>query len=220
MQGKDLDVGTSYSCLTQGRVKMTGTMEISSRIKAKGEMGELIGKLEGPLTMTFREGMIKQNRILSTLLEVLNVTEIVKGRLPNMATTGFEYTIITVEGQFSKGKLILDKLFVDGETLDILGFGEIDLDKGTVNLELLAAPFKTVDSIIKYLPGINYLMGGSLVVIPVSVKGDLANPTVTVMSPSSVSKGLLNLGARVLKLPYKMMESIIKGGKAAGEAIF
>lgn len=220
LQGKDLDIGTSYSCLTRGRVKMTGTMEISSRIKAQGEMGELIGKLEGPLTMTFREGVIEQNRLLSTLLEVLNVTEIVKGRLPNMATTGFEYTIITVEGQFSDGKLLLDKIFVDGETLDILGFGEIDLDKETVNLELLAAPFKTVDSIIKYLPGINYLMGGSLVVIPVSVKGTLANPTVSVMSPSSVSKGLLNLGARALKLPYKMMESIIKGGKAAGEAFF
>jgi len=220
LQGKDLDVGTSYSCLTRGRVEMTGTMEISSRIKAKGEMGELIGKLAGPLTLTFREGVIKQNRILSTLLEVLNVTEIVKGRLPNMATTGFEYTIITVEGQFSKGKLLVDRLFVDGETLDILGFGEIDLERETVNLELLAAPFKTVDTIIKYLPGINYLMGGSLVVIPVSVKGDLANPTVNVMSPSSVSKGLLNLGARALKLPYKMMESIIMGGKAAGEAVF
>lgn len=220
LQGKNLDVGTSYNCLTQGRVKMTGTMEFFSHIKAKGERGEIVGKLEGPLTMTFRQGVIEQNRILSTLLEVLNVTEIVKGRLPNMATTGFAYSEITVDGQFKKGKLIVDKLYVDGETLDILGFGEIDIEKQTVNLELLAAPFKTVDSIIKYVPGVNYLMGDSLVVVPVNVTGTLTDPKVGVMSPSAVSKGLLNLGSRVLKLPYKLMESIISGGKKAGKAIF
>lgn len=220
LQGKNLDVGTSYTCLTQGRVKMTGTMEFFCHIKAKGERGEIVGKLEGPLTMTFRQGVIEQNRILSTLLEVLNVTEIVKGRLPNMATTGFAYTEITVDGQFKNGKLIVDKLYVDGETLDILGFGEIDIEKQTVNLELLAAPFKTVDTIIKYVPGVNYLMGDSLVVVPVNVAGTLTDPKVSVMSPSAVSKGLLNLGSRVLKLPYKLMESIITGGKKAGKALF
>lgn len=220
LQGKNLDVGTSYSCLTQGRVKMTGTMEFSSHIKAKGERGEIIGRLEGPLNMTFRQGVIEQNRLLSTLLEVLNVTEIVKGRLPNMATTGFEYSVITVDGQFRKGKLIVDKLFVNGETLDILGFGAIDLEKETVSLELLAAPFKTVDTIIKYVPGINYLMGDSLVVIPITVNGTLADPKVSVMSPSSVSKRLLNLGARAFNLPSKLMESIITGGKKAGKALF
>jgi hypothetical protein len=218
--GKNLDVGTSYSCLTQGRVKMTGTMEFSSHIKAKGEMGELIGRLEGPLKMTFRQGVIEQSRILSTLLEVLNVTEIVKGRLPNMATAGFKYSVITVDGQFRNGKLLVEKLFVDGETLEILGFGEIDLEKETVNLELLAAPFKTVDTIIKYVPGVNYLMGDSLVVVPVNVSGTLVDPQVNIMSPSSVSKGLLNLGSRVLKLPYKLMESIITGGQEAGKAVF
>ena len=213
LQGKNLNVGTSYTCLTQGRVKMTGKMEFVSRIKAKGEMGELIRKLEGPLNVTFRKGVIEQNRILSTLLEVLNVTEIIKGRLPNMTTSGFNYTIITMDGQFRNGKLLVDKLFIDGETLDVLGFGEVDIKKKTINLELLATPFKTADTIIKYLPGINYLMGGSLVAIPVSVKGDPANPRVSIMSPASVSKGLLDLGARTLKLPYKVMESIITGGK-------
>jgi uncharacterized protein YhdP len=137
-----------------------------------------------------------------------------------MATTGFKYSIITVDGQFKNGKLVVDKLLVDGETLEILGFGEIDLEKETVNLELLAAPFKTVDTIIKYLPGVNYLMGDSLVVVPVNVSGPLANPKVSIMSPASVSKGLLNLGSRVLKLPYKLMESIITGGEKDRKADF
>ncbi len=220
LQGENLDVGPSYSCLTQGRVTMTGLMELSGQIKAKGKMGELVSKLEGPVKMTFRQGVIEQNRVLSTLLEVLNVTEIVKGRLPDMATSGFKYTIITVEGLFRNGKLLVDRLFVDGETLDILGVGEIDIEKETVDLELLAAPFQTMDTIIKFIPGINYLMGGNLVAIPVRVSGTLVHPKVSIMSPASVSKGLLNLGARALKLPYKVMESIITGGGNVEKSAF
>ena len=113
----------------------------------------------------------------------------------------------------SNGKLVVDKLLVDGETANILGSGEIDMAKGTVNLELLASPFKTVDSIIKHIPGVNYLMRGSLVMIPVSVKGEWANPKVSLLSPSAVSKNVLQLGARTLKLPYNVLESVLSGGK-------
>ena len=213
LQGKNVDVSTSYSCLTRENVKMTGTLEFSSQIKAKGQMGELINKLEGPLQMTFRQGVIEQGRVLSILLKILNVTEIVKGRLPHVARSGFTYSVITVDGHMSNGKLVVDKLLVDGETANILGSGEIDMAKATVNLELLASPFKTVDSIIKHIPGVNYLMRGSLVMIPVSVKGEWANPKVSLLSPSAVSKNVLQLGARTLKLPYKVLESVLSGGR-------
>ena len=89
---------------------------------------------------------------------------------------------------------------MDGETLDLVGNGSIDLEKNTLHVELLAAPFKTVDSVIKYIPGVNYLLNGSLVAIPLSISGSLADPKVVVMSASSVSKSLLNLGARTLNL--------------------
>lgn len=214
LKGKYLDILDSYSCLTKGRVKMTGKMDIAGRIKAGGEeMAELLGSMEGPLDITFTNGVIEQDKPLATLLKVLNVTEIVKGRLPDMDAAGFKYTLITVDGQFRDGKLHIKKLFMDGETLDILGYGEIDLEEESVKMELLAAPFKTVDTVIKHIPGVNYLLGGSLVAIPVSVEGKLADPRVKVMSPSSVSKSLLNLGARTINLPLKLIESIIPGGK-------
>lgn len=211
-KGNNLDIRSSYFCLTQGRVKMTGRMDIAGRIKASGEMAELLGRMEGPLDITFSNGVIEQDKILAAILEVLNVTEIVKGRLPDMSTAGFKYTTMTIEGQFGNGKLRIKKLAMDGETLDILGYGEIDMEQESIKMELLAAPFQTVDTVIKYLPGVNYLLGGSLVAIPVSVQGKLADPRVRVMSPSSVSKSLLNLGARTIKLPFKLIESIIPGG--------
>jgi len=142
---------------------------------------------------------------------VLNITEIVKGRLPNLDTKGFAYTTISVRGEFKGGRLILEELAMDGETLDVLGRGQIDLVRQTIDVELLAAPFKTADTIIRNLPGINYLLAGTLVNIPVSVKGDLSDPKIQVLSPSAVGSSLLGLAERTLKAPIKLIETLTPG---------
>ncbi len=211
IDGKGLDVATSYSCLTEGRVKMTGALDFSAKISSQGQAGELISNIQGPLEMNFSNGSIEQSKLLARTLEVLNVTEIVKGRLPDLGSTGFAYSTISVQGAFQGEKLILKKIFMDGETLDVLGEGELDFGQGTLDVELLAAPFKTVDTVVKNIPGVNYLLAGSLVTIPVSVKGDQDDPKVRVLSVSSIGSSLLGLGGRIIKSPLKLIESIVPG---------
>lgn len=209
LEGKGLDVATSYSCLREGQVKMTGTLDFSSQVTAKGQIGDLVNSLQGPLQMTFTKGVIEQDKMMARTLEVLNVTEIVKGRLPNLSTTGFPYTTIEIEGKFQNGKLIFPKLFMDGETLDLLGHGEIGLEEATIDGQLLAAPLKTIDSVLNKIPGISYLLGGGLVTIPVGVTGSLNDPQVSVMSASAVGTSLLDLGERIFKSPFKLVESLL-----------
>jgi uncharacterized protein YhdP len=209
LEGKGLDVATSYTCLREGQVKMTGSLDFSSQVTAKGQIGELVNSLQGPLEMTFSKGLIEQDKMVARTLEVLNVTEIVKGRLPNLSTTGFAYTTINIDGEFQNGKLIVPKFFMDGETLDLLGHGEIGLEEETIDAQLLAAPFQTIDSVLNKIPGINYILGGGLVTIPVGVTGKLNDPEVSVMSASAVGTSLLDLAERIIKSPFKLIESII-----------
>jgi hypothetical protein len=212
LEGKKLDVATSYTCLTQGRVKMTGSLDFFSRINARGEMGKLVEALQGPLQMTFRNGMIQQDKLLARTLEVLNVTEIVKGRLPDLNTTGLAYTTMTLQGEFQNGKLIINKFIMDGETLHLVGHGEILLEEQTINAQLLAAPFRTIDSIVKNIPGINYLLAGNLVTIPIRITGSLNDPKVEVMAVSAVGSNLYNLAERTIKAPFKLIDAIIPWG--------
>ena len=65
LEGKDLDVATSYTCLTEGRVKATGSLDFSSRVTAKGKMGELVKSLKGPLEMTLSNGVIEQDKLVT-----------------------------------------------------------------------------------------------------------------------------------------------------------
>ena len=187
---------------------MTGTLDFSSKVSGKGQAGELIRSLQGPLEMTFTKGSIEQSKVLARTLEVLNVTEIVKGKLPNLDSTGFNYSIITMDGALQGEKILIKKLHMDAETLDVLGHGEIDFEQETLNIQLLAAPFKTVDTIIKHIPGINYLLADSLVTIPVSVKGTLVDPNVQILSASAVGSSLLSLGERIIKAPFKLVETL------------
>jgi hypothetical protein len=208
LEGKDLDVATSYTCLTAGRSKATGSLDFSGELTAQGKMGKLVKDLQGPLEMTFSNGVIKQDKLLSRTLEVLNVTEIVKGRLPDLNTTGLAYNTMTLQGEFQNGKLIIHKFFMDGETLTLVGNGEIRLEEETLKIQLLAAPFKTVDSIVKHIPGINYILGGTLVAIPVSITGTLDDPHVTIMSASAIGSSLFNLAERTITSPFKLLEKI------------
>ncbi|MBU1564724.1 MAG: AsmA-like C-terminal domain-containing protein [Proteobacteria bacterium] len=217
LKGKDLDVATSYTCLTEGRVKATGSLDFSSKITTKGKMNELVKGLTGPLQITLSNGVIEQDKFFSRILEVLNFTEIVKGRLPDLGANGLAYTTITLTGRFQNGKLLIDKFFMDGETLGLVGTGQIRLEDETLDIQLLAAPFKTVDTLVKYIPGVNYLLGDSLIAIPVSITGTLDDPNVTVLSPSAIGSSLYNLAERTITSPLKLIEKINLWGKGDQE---
>ncbi len=208
LSGNNLNVADSYSCLTSGAVRMTGTLDFSSQVTAKGKMDRLVKRMQGPLQMTFSNGVIQQSKILARVLEVLNVTEIIKGRLPDLTTKGLRYNTMTIEGQFREGLLTVDKYHLNGETLDLVGQGTINLVERTLDMQLVAAPLQTIDSIVRHIPGINYLLGGSLISIPVSISGPATDPKVSILSPSAVSSGVFNLAKRTIKAPFKLLDAL------------
>ncbi|EKD39256.1 MAG: membrane protein-like protein [uncultured bacterium] len=217
LKGEKLDVATSYTCLTEGRVRATGRLDFASKITARGKMDDLVKNMKGPVQLTLSNGVIEQDKLVARTLEVLNFTEIVRGRLPDLDSTGFAYRTMTLQGKFQNGKLLIHKYFMDGETLDLIGYGEIDLEKKTLDGQLLAAPFKTVDTIVKYIPGVNYLLGGSLVAIPIGITGVLGDPRVEVMSASAVGSSLYNLAERTIKSPLKLFDTFNPWGKRNGK---
>ncbi len=208
LSGQSLNVDNSYNCLSNGEVRMTGTLNFSSQITAKGQADRLLKRMHGPLQMTFSNGVIKQNKRIARVLEVLNITEIIKGRLPDLKTKGFAYNTMTVEGEFGDGRLTIDNYYLDGETLDLIGQGKINLLERTIDMQILASPLQTVDSIIKNIPGVNYLLAGSLISIPVSISGEITDPKVKILSPSAVSSSVFDLAKRTLKAPFKLLDAL------------
>ena len=148
----------------------------------------------------------------------MNFTEIFRGELPDLTKEGFAYNSITAKSDLENGKLLLREVLIDGSSMEIACSGDIDLIDKKLDLTVLVAPLKTVDRIVKKIPLIRDIIAGTLVSIPVKVRGDLANPKVTPLAPSAVGSGLLGIMKRTLKLPMKVIRPVLPEDKEEEDA--
>jgi uncharacterized protein involved in outer membrane biogenesis len=208
---RDREFIASYECLSKNRIEMTGSYDLFGQINASGPVDALLDSATGSFDFTARNGVITQSKTLSRILEVVNFTEIVKGKIPDLSSEGFSYETINVQGDLgtdlaNNNRVMLTKIYMDGKTLDLLGQGTLDLASDRLNVELLAAPFKTVDAAIKQIPGVNYLMAGTLISIPIRIRGEMADPKVRVMKASDISSHFLDFAERTIKSPVRLIQ--------------
>ncbi|MBP2675810.1 MAG: rane protein-like [Deltaproteobacteria bacterium] len=148
---------------------------------------------------------------LSRILTYLNVTELFRGKLPDLQKEGFPYRTLVMRGEMNDGKVLLEEVAIDAPSMGIAATGEVDLLNRTEDLEVLVAPFQAVDAVIRGIPVVRYILGGTLVSIPVTVKGDIKDPKVTPLDPKAVGKGVLGIVERTFKAPAHVLSPILPG---------
>ena len=157
---------------------------------------------------TFRatKGRGYRLNLLPKILALPNVTRLSLGKVPDLAQDGSAYNSLSIKGTLSDGKLKIGGSVLEGSSMNIVGQGKVDVRTGKVDIVALASPLKTVDTILLRIPIVRYILGGSLVSVAVKAEGDLDDPTVSVLPPSAVVKGLLGVVERVLKLPIRIFQ--------------
>jgi hypothetical protein len=206
---KGNEIESAFRCLLNHDVRATGTFELYGRILARGRSEDLFKAMEGNIEFHAKDGRIDYALGLVRIVEFLNVTEIYRGKLPDLRKEGLSYDRITVRVALQKDKMIFKELTIDGASLEMAGQGEINLAEQTMDLNVLVAPLKTVDRIIKAIPLVRDILAGTLLTIPVKVQGDLRDPRVTPLSPSAVGTELLGMMKRTLGLPFNVMEPFV-----------
>jgi hypothetical protein len=203
------ELESKAKCLLDETARVTGDFELKGRIFAEAEPKDLIPALRGNLEFKAKSGRIDYLVGLARILEFVNLTEIYKGKIPDMKKEGLSYKLATVIGSLQDGKLIIKEGTLDGHTLQMAAQGEIDLAEGKIDLTVLVAPLRTVDRIINLIPLVRYIFAGSLLSLPVKVSGDLKDPKVTALSPSAIGSELLGMMKRTLGLPFKVIEPLM-----------
>jgi AsmA-like C-terminal region len=199
----------SIQCLLDKSAKIVGNYNLEGDIKAQGTGNTLMQNIHGDLTFDAPKGRSYAGRDFRTLIKIfslLNVTDIFKEKLPDIENKGFAYNSIRAKADIQHGKIKLNEMIVDGESMNIVCQGYIDLANNQMDVTALIAPLKTIDFFIKKIPVVRYILGGSLISIPVGIKGSLENPEVTPIPPSAVGSGLLGIVKRTLQLPVKIIQ--------------
>jgi hypothetical protein len=80
-----------------------------------------------------------------------------------------------------------------------------------VDLNALVVPVNRVQRMVGKIPVLGKILGGSLVSIPVKIKGNLSDPEVAFLSPSAVGSAFFGIMERTLKLPFTIIEPVLPG---------
>ncbi len=199
------DVEATMMCLSGKKVSLTGTYGASVRLAGKGTGEALLRSLRGPGELTLKDGRINKMTFLSRVFSYLNVTELLRGKLPDLGKEGFPYRTLVVRGEAKDGKFLLGELTMDAPSMGIAATGEVDFLRREEDLKVLVSPFGTVDAVVRKIPVLGYILGGTLVTIPVAVRGDINDPKVTPLDPAAVGEGLLGIVERTLKAPVHIL---------------
>jgi hypothetical protein len=201
----------SGECLQDKPLQADSLFNLIGELEASGPAKDLVKTLQGDIAFSSDNGMIHRSNILTKIFAFLNITEVFAGKSSGLGEKGFGYDAIRAHAAIKGGVLNFDEILVDGHSMKISGEGPVNLVDKTVDVTLLVAPLKTFDRIVKRLPVIGYITGGSILSVPIRIKGSMANPEVVPLPPGAVGRGLVGILERTLKAPLEVIESFPAG---------
>jgi hypothetical protein len=129
------------------------------------------------------------------------------------------YKSLQAKGDLHSGKLFIKELVLEASAVELVSQGEIDFVHRRIDLVVLAVPLKRVNWVIQHIPIIGYILGGTLISVPVRVHGDLNAPKIVPLDPSVIGSELMGIMKRTLKLPFKVTQPIFKDRKTPTDPI-
>ncbi|MBI1815393.1 MAG: AsmA-like C-terminal domain-containing protein [Deltaproteobacteria bacterium] len=213
-KGQELD--STVTCLGGQKGALTGRFDLSAKISGRGtlaEVGALGRALNGHVEFTARNGRVARVGRGAQLLSALSVATGSFGEVAGLTKEDLPYASIKAIGDLAGGSLVLREAIIDGPTVQMVGQGSINVIDQTLNVTLLVAPLRKIDSVVSQIPVIRNILGDRLVSIPVAVSGSINNPVVTPLSPSAVGRELLSLMERTLSLPFQLVAPLWPGGE-------
>ena len=211
LAAKKQPVAQMAACLTGEQVQITGEGEFAIALKTQGRADELLRNLEGTGRVEVRDGRIQKFALIGNVLSLLDIED-----LPQTAqevasgAQGFRFRKILAAGRFSGGQFRLDEGAFESPAAGMAANGTIRLSDYDTRMTVLVAPFGRVDRLVRGIPVIGYVIGGTLTSIPVGVSGDIRSPLVVPLGPRAITSELLGIFERTIKLPGKLAEPPVR----------
>jgi hypothetical protein len=206
LTANDAPLQETIKCLWHKPVNAAALYDLTGEISLPPSRENPARSLSGHVEFSSENGNIAYANVLMKIFSVLNVTEVFTGGRSDLSEDGYGYAKAYAKAQIDGGKVQIEEILVDGNSLKITGQGNISLGAGEADITLLAAPLKTIDRIVNKIPVINYIAGGSLITIPLRLTGPLTDIKVKPIRPSAVGEGVLNIMERTLKAPFKLVQ--------------
>jgi hypothetical protein len=217
LSAKGQELESVAQCFTDQRVLITGRFDLDAEFTAKGRARDVAEVLEGPVEFHAQAGQIRKFALLGNILSLASVSSVLQKGV-TLGGQGFGYRDLIVRGRFGGGKFTVEQAALDSDALGLAATGSVSVVDYKGDLTVLVAPFGRLDRLVRKLPIIGYIVGGTFTSIPVGVSGDMRDPLVVPLGPGAVSSQLVGIFERTLKLPGKLLEPLGTGQPEKGAA--
>jgi hypothetical protein len=186
----------------------TGNLSIAGDITAVGgNADDFKNTAVGAFKIRAEKGVLKRFSVLSKIFSILNIYQLFKFQLPDMAVNGMPYNAITADISLNNGILSSDDFFIESDAMQISGIGKIDLVKKEIDNTVAIHPLHTIDKIVSKIPIAGWLVTdekGNLITVHFKVEGKLDDPKVSLIPAKSIAKGTLDIFRRIFQLPGQL----------------
>ncbi len=207
---ENLDVATVHLELLQRRSLISGTL--TGRFHLEGPLGaDFLPEASGSLQLEVKDGVLQRFGFISKVFSLLNVSQILRLRLPDMAREGMPFQRLSGILTLQEGRLSTENLTMKSPAMNLSLLGDFDLEKDRLNLIMGVKPLQTVDKIVTHIPVAGWILAGeekALVTAHFQITGRSGNPEVTAIPVTSLSEKTLGIFRRVLGLPGKMISEL------------
>jgi hypothetical protein len=215
---RDTDQCMAGASITE---RLEGTVSVKGLLESSGRSGEeLINNLKGGLDVQIIDGRVYNvgaAGFFTNLLAFISVNQLIDGVMPDLRRNDFQYKSLTAELSFKEGVAHLEEGVLKSNAVNIVANGKYALADKEMNLVLLVSPLTTVDWIVERIPLVGNILQGTLVAVPVGVKGAAADPRVVPLSPTAVGSRLGGILKRTLKTPFRILSPLFRDKSAADQ---
>ncbi len=192
----------------EGKVMVSGRIHISNvELGGEGENFQKVKEsLNGRMRLDVEEGVIERFNILSKIFSILNVSQLLKGRLPDLKTKGLPFHQIMANIYVKDGIASTDDFVVDSDAMRITLIGKVDLGKKQIDARIGVHPLVTLDTVLSKIPIVGYVLTGKdkgFLSYVYEVSGDLDDPTIEAIPIKSLGQGFWGIIQRLLETPLR-----------------
>ncbi|MDD2899772.1 MAG: AsmA-like C-terminal domain-containing protein [Desulfuromonadaceae bacterium] len=188
--------------------EVTGTLTLGGNLTARGNtLLDVKKSALGNLHLNMYSGKLRKFNTLSKVFSILNVSQLLKFKLPDMASGGMPYSSVKGTIAVKDGILTTTDLFISSNAINVSIVGNADVVKEELNLTLGAQPLQTVDKIVNRIPIVGWLLTGkdkNLLTAYFEAKGKWSDPQVSAIPVKSMGKGIFDIFIRAFQLPVKL----------------
>jgi hypothetical protein len=202
--------GEDQQILLAGRVHI-------DKVELQGEgenFPQVKESLNGRLRLEMENGVIERFNILAKIFSILNVSQLLMGRLPDLKTQGLPYHQIMANIHVKDGIASTEDFLVDSDAMKITIFGKIDLGKNLIDAKIGIHPLVTIDTVLKKIPIAGYILMGkdkAFLSYYYEVKGDLDDPKIEAIPIKGMGEKFLGIIPRLLETPLRPFQKSPSG---------